>query len=124
MRTAANTVATDFICDLCGHRYELKTFLSRPRKSLVDGAYASLLARINSSTAPTLCLLERNQFWNISSLTAIHSSFLTESALEKRKPLSQHARRAGWVGCNIRLDRIPPDGEIAVIDGGVCHPKS
>jgi type II restriction enzyme len=123
-RTAPNTKATDFLCQTCGHRYELKTFTRRPPRSLVDGAYAALIARINASTAPTLCLLGRSESWQIQSLVAIHSGFLTPWVIERRPPLSQSARRAGWVGCNIRLDRIPPDGEIAIISDGICLPKS
>ena len=124
LRAAANTIAMDFSCKSCGQRYELKTFTKRPRRSLVDGAYGSLMARIRSSSAPTLCLLERNESWCIRSLTAIHSSFLTSWVIEQRPPLPEYARRAGWVGCKIRLDRIPPDGEIAVIDNGVAISKS
>ena len=120
----ANTKAMDFSCNNCGHQYELKTFVKRPTKSLVDGAYAALMSRIQSNSAPTLCLLERNDGWQIRGLTAIHSSFITAWVVERRKPLGENARRAGWVGCNIRLDRIPPDGEIAVIDAGICRTKS
>lgn len=123
-RTTPNTRATDFLCKTCGHRYELKTFTKRPLRSLVDGAYATLIARINANTAPTLCLLGRSESWQVQSLIAIHSSFLTPWVIERRSPLSQNARRAGWVGCNIRLDRIPPDGEIALISDGICLPKS
>jgi type II restriction enzyme len=50
-----------------------------------------------------------------------HFAF-TLSLLEKRKPLSDSARRAGWVGCNFLLDRIPPDARIPVIEDG--HPVS
>ena len=124
LRTPTNTVATDFLCDSCGHRYELKTFGRRPRRSLVDGTYASLMERVRSGSAPTLCLLERSEGWLIRSLTAIHSSFLTPSVIEARNPLRQSARRAGWIGCNIRLDRMPPDGEIEVIAAGAPCPRS
>jgi type II restriction enzyme len=123
-RSPSNTIATDFTCTSCGERYELKSFLKRPGRSLVDGAYLSLINKIESGTAPTLCLLERNHCWEIQSLTAIHSSFLTPWVIERRPPLSQNAKRAGWVGCNIRLDRIPPDGEIKVIAAGIPHLKS
>jgi type II restriction enzyme len=121
--TAPNTKAMDFGCASCGHRYELKTFRRRPTRSLVDGAYSALLARINSGFAPTLCLLERNDGWQIKSLTAIHSSFLTPVVVEARPALGPQARRAGWIGCNIRLDLIPIDAEIAVVQSGVCTPK-
>ena len=46
-----------------------------------------------------------------------HFAF-TLSFLEKRKPLSASARRAGWVGCNFLLDRIPSDARIPVIQDG------
>lgn len=124
MRSAPNTKAMDFSCQRCGHFYELKTFRRRPLKSLIDGAYSALLARINSGSAPTLCLLERNDRWQISSLTAIHSSFLTPAVIQQRPALGLHARRAGWIGCNIRLDRIPSDGEIAVVQGGSWSSKA
>jgi type II restriction enzyme len=123
-RTPSNTAATDFTCTVCGERYELKSFLRRPGRSLVDGAYRSLMQRIEAGTTPTLCLLERNHCWEVQSLTAIHSSFLVPWVIEQRRPLSQGARRAGWIGCNIRLDRIPPDGEITVVGGGIPHPRS
>ena len=34
------------------------------------------------------------------------------------------ARRAGWVGCNIVLDYVPPEGRIPVINGGNVISKS
>jgi type II restriction enzyme len=33
----------------------------------------------------------------------------------KRKPLAATARRAGWVGCNFALNRIPAEARIAVV---------
>ena len=82
------------------------------------------ISRINLNRAPTLCLLERNAAWHIVSLTAIHSSFLVPWAIERRQPLREGARRAGWIGCNIRLDRIPPDGEVPLIKDGAELPKA
>ena len=46
-----------------------------------------------------------------------HFAF-TASILERRKPLSPHAERAGWVGCNFMLDRVPPDAQIYMIKDG------
>jgi type II restriction enzyme len=45
--------------------------------------------------------------------------FFSQSAIEKRKPLAAGARRAGWIGCNILLNRIAPDGKIAMICDGL-----
>lgn len=121
-KTPANTKATDFVCPKCSHRYELKAFQRRPLNSLVDGAFESMMQRVTAGTAPTLCLLERTEEWQIRSLIAIHSSFLIPDVVEKRPPLGPTARRAGWVGCNIRLDRIASDGEIAVVALGIEQP--
>ena len=41
---------------------------------------------------------------------------VVETVIEKRKPLSDSARRAGWVGCNILLNEIPPEGIIKIIE--------
>jgi type II restriction enzyme len=67
-------------------------------------------------------LLERNISWDIRSLTALHPDFLTPNVIEPRKPLAATARRAGWVGCKIRLDLIAPDAYIEVVEQGL--PKS
>lgn len=122
-RSSPNTKCTDFRCPVCGQNYELKTFKDRPSRTLVDGAYQSLVDRIIEGSAPTLFLLQRDARWSVVSLGAIHSSFLTPSVIEKRKPLSSTAIRAGWVGCNIRIDRIGPDGEIALVERGQARPK-
>ena len=45
----------------------------------------------------------------------IPKHFFTSEIIEKRKPLSSKARRAGWVGCNILLDTIPNSGKIFYI---------
>jgi type II restriction enzyme len=116
-QTPANTKASDFVCEACDERYELKTFRSRPAKRLVDGAYSALMSRIQSGSVPTLMLLERNESWQIQALTAIHHLFLTKEVVEERKPLSPTARRAGWTGCNIRLDLIAADAQIQVVRG-------
>jgi type II restriction enzyme len=52
-------------------------------------------------------------------LLLIPKMFFSESVIEKRKPLASHARRAGWVGCNILLSEIPSDWKIVVISDGV-----
>ncbi len=81
-----------------------------------------MIQRVQQGTAPTLCLLERSDDWRISSLTAIHSSFLIPEVVERRRPLGPRAKRAGWVGCNIRLNLLPIDGEISVVSDGIVHP--
>lgn len=123
-QTKANTGATDFVCPKCAHRYELKAFPKRPRRKLVDGAWDTMMTKIHQKEAPTLCLMERTPEWRVNGLTAIHSSFLVPDVIEARPALGSNARRAGWVGCNIRLDRIGRDGEVDVVTDGRASPAS
>jgi type II restriction enzyme len=117
--TTANSKASDFVCGSCRRHYELKAFQRRPRGSLVDGAYGAMISRIKSDSVPVLMLLERTGEWKITGLTAIHNLFLTPEVIAIRKPLSPLARRAGWIGCNIRLDLIASDAQIEVVSMGL-----
>jgi len=116
--TRANTKATDFVCPSCQQTYELKACRRSPGPTLPDGAYEPLMQRILAGSAPTLMVLERNEEWRIRGLTAIHHLFLTPNVIAKRKPLSPAAQRAGWIGCNIRLDQIATDARISVVGDG------
>lgn len=53
--------------------------------------------------------------WSIKNLLLIPSFAFPISAIIKRKPLSVTARRAGWIGCNIALQRIPTEARIPVV---------
>lgn len=122
-QTKANTGATDFVCPKCSHRYELKAFKGkRQPKSLNDGAFKEIIGRIKSGEAPTLCLLRRSPEWIIEGLNAIHSSFVLPEAIVARPPLSAKAKRDGWVGCTIRLDRIDSAAQVGVIHDGAVLP--
>lgn len=41
--------------------------------------------------------------------------FFSPEIIEKRKPLADTAKRAGWIGCNILLNRIPDEGRIYIV---------
>jgi len=89
------------------------------RDRIVDGAYAAMQRAISKNQTPNLFLLHYKlpQLIVENVLLVPHFAF-SLSFLEKRKPLSSTARRAGWVGCNFLLDRIPPDAKIPVVDSG------
>jgi type II restriction enzyme len=44
--------------------------------------------------------------------------------IQERKPLSPSARRAGWIGCNLLLGGIPPEGRITIIENGISVPRA
>lgn len=43
--------------------------------------------------------------------------------IEPRKPLAPTSRRAGWVGCNIRLDQVPEAGKVWFVRDGAARPR-
>ena len=62
--------------------------------------------------------------WVVENVILIPHFAFPLSAIEKRKPLAETARRAGWVGCNILLHSIPPDARIQIISDGKPVPSA
>jgi type II restriction enzyme len=122
-QTKANTQARDFECISCGHPYELKSCLSPFGNKIVDGAYASMIRRIEGGTVPSILLMRYSVPLIVVDLVAIHRSLITREVIQERKPLSESARRAGWVGCNILLSCVPPEGRISLVDSGAAIPR-
>jgi type II restriction enzyme len=113
----ANLPVADLGCLRCSQQYELKSKAGYFGKKIVDGAYASMIQRLESDNAPNLLLLSyEKQSFKPQSLFAIPSQFFRPISIEKRKPLANTAKRAGWVGCNILLTEIPLAGRIVFIE--------
>lgn len=110
-----NSKLADFYCDSCGEIYELKSKGSPVGKSILDGAYYAAVERITSSTNPNLFVLRYDKNI-IESLTLVPKYFFTPDILRMRRALSQHARRAGYIGSVIMYSDIPEQGKISVIE--------
>jgi type II restriction enzyme len=82
-----------------------------------------MLRAIRADRTPNLLVLQYSKTWEVQNLLLVPRMFFTESIIEKRKPLGPNARRAGWIGCNILLGEIPPDGKIPIISAGVPFGK-
>ena len=101
----------DLKCDRCGEIYELKSVNGKIGRKISDGAYSTMIERITGAGNPDLFIMEYSREWQVVNLTLIPRFFFTPSIIEKTKPLSAQARRAGWVGCNILYSAIPDQGE-------------
>jgi type II restriction enzyme len=113
----SGTHAADFACPSCASRFQLKSKSSAFGNKVIDGAYAAMHRAIVSDETPNLFLLHYQlPKLTVENVLLIPHFAFTLSFLEKRKPLSATARRAGWVGCNFLLDRIPADARIPVIE--------
>ncbi len=113
--TPPNTPARDFECPVCAHPYELKASSKAFGSRIVDGAYGSMMARIHENTTATFLLMHYSEVWQPVTLMSVHRSLVLPEMIEQRKPLALTARRAGWIGCNILLNQVPPEGRIALI---------
>ncbi len=113
-----NTPAIDFVCPQCDQCFQLKSFKTWNQKKIPDAGYESMLRAIRSDRVPNLLVLQYSADWVVQNLLLVPRVFFSESVIEKRPPLGPKARRAGWVGCNILLDRIPLDGKIPVVANG------
>jgi len=111
-----NRAVADFFCKACHEDYELKSKKGDIGNRIVNGAYRTILERLMSINNPNLFLLNYNlASFEVANFIVIPKHFFVPEIIEKRKPLAAIARRAGWVGCNILLDRIPQSGKIYFI---------
>jgi type II restriction enzyme len=114
----ANTPAIDFECPRCAQLFQLKSLRNWNPRKVVDAGYDAMIRAIRADRVPNLLVLQYSSAWIIRNLMLIPRVFFSESAIERRKPLAEGARRAGWIGCNILLGQIAADGKIAMICDG------
>lgn len=83
-----------------------------------------MMERLKSSATPNLFLLSYNLTdFEVSNFLVVPKHFFVPRVIEKRKPLSPTAHRAGWVGCNISLQNVPSAGKVFFIKNHVIEPK-
>lgn len=111
-----NSPVADFYCVNCSQEYELKSKNGLLSKKIVDGAYSTMINRIQSENNPNFFFLTYDKSkWCVNNFLIIPKHYFISDFIERRKPLSENARRAGWTGCNILLDKIPSTGRIFLI---------
>lgn len=120
-----NMPVADFFCAKCNDQFELKSQKTKFGKKLANGAYATKIERLSSDSSPNLILMNYDvQVRVVRDILLVPKRFFVPAVVEKRKPLAQTARRAGWVGSNILLERIPQSGRIVCVRDGVPTPKA
>lgn len=119
-----NRPVADFYCHNCKEEFELKSKKENIGFKIIDGAYRTMIERLQSLQNPNLFLLNYNlQSLEVLNFLVIPKHFFVPSIIEKRRPLSQNARRARWQGCNILLQNIPQTGKIFFIKDKITRAK-
>lgn len=114
-----NRPVADFYCPICQNEYELKSKQGNSGKKIPGGAYDAMIQRITSNKHPDFFFMNYSmETFSVKDLIFIPKHFFLPEIIEKRKPLAPTARRAGWIGCNILLDKIPSQGRIPIIISG------
>ena len=119
-----NSPLADFFCTSCSEEFELKSQKSKFGAKVLDGEFKTKCERLAASNNPNLMLMN----YDLSSLAVVNlfivpKHFFVREIIEERKPLAATARRAGWVGSKILLDRVPESGKIHIVQGGIVRPK-
>lgn len=119
-----NKPVADFFCAGCSEDFELKSKRDSLGSKIIDGAYQTMLNRLADVHNPNFFLLNYDlSSYRVSNFFVIPKHFFIPEIIEKRNPLSSGARRAGWIGCNILLNRIPDVGRIFFIRDEKIEPK-
>ena len=123
-RAEPNAPVKDFVCNNCKSQYELKSKKNdsdRFQSTVADGVYGTMIDRITSLDTPSFFFMHYNRY-EVNNLIIVPKCFFTPDIIEKRNALSNNARRAGWEGCNILMQRIPATAKIPIILNGVTMP--
>jgi len=119
-----NQPVADFFCSNCKEDYELKSKQDSIGTKILDGAYRTKMERLRSSSNPNLFVLNYNlQGLSVLNFFVIPKHFFVPEIIEKRKPLATTARRAGWIGSNILLQKVPQVGKIFLVRQEKIEPK-
>ncbi len=118
--TPRNHAAIDYFCNSCRSPFQLKSQSKRFGTKIVDAAYSEMKRAILEDRTPNLFVLHYDvEQWSVRDIVLIPHFAFSLSAIECRPPLSATARRAGWIGCNILLSKIPQDAQIRIVSDGV-----
>ncbi|MDZ4141924.1 MAG: DpnI domain-containing protein [Methylotenera sp.] len=115
----ANSRVLDFICKSCEFDFELKSKKGIFSKKITDGAYGAMIERLAKPNSPHFFFMNYSPDFKVQNLIAVPAYFIQPSFIERRKPLSENAKRAGWVGCNILSEKIPNAGKVVLIENSI-----
>lgn len=115
----ANTPVRDYRCPDCGATYQLKSKNRFFGQVVQNSAYTAKMSAIKDGRVPHYAFLQYSRTtWSVTDLFVVPGHFISAAVIQQRNPLTATARRAGWVGSNILLGRLPPDARVNVVSRG------
>lgn len=117
-----NAAVLDYHCESCSAAYQLKSQSSSFGSTVSNSAFGKKMEAIRAGRAPHYAFLHYSAAeWQVKGLFVVPGHFFTPSLVQKRPPLPPTARRAGWVGSNIRLGALPDEARVTVVADGIVR---
>lgn len=114
-----NKPVADFYCKKCVEDFELKSKKGKIGKKIGAGAYSKMVERLEFDTKPNFFFMTyQSETYFVSDFFVVPKYFFVPEIIEKRKALSEKAKRAGWIGSNILFYKIPNSGKVFYIENG------
>ena len=119
-----NSPVADFFCASCSEEFELKSKKGKFSPKLANGSFKTKCERLAASNNPNFFLMN----YDLTSLVVVNlfivpKHYFVREIVEERKPLAPTARRAGWIGSNILLGRVPESGKIHIVQNGMIRDR-
>ena len=114
-----NKKVSDFLCENCLENFEQKASKKKFKWKVISSEYYTLIKRLKEKNKPHFFFLHYIDLkYSVENFFVVPKYFFVSEIIEKRKPLSSTARRAGWTASNILFDRIPNSWKIYYIEDG------
>lgn len=113
-----NRPVADFFCQNCSEEYELKSKKGKFSQLINDGAYATMMERVQADNNPNFFFLTYSKSFEVDNFLVLPKQFIRPETIIKRPPLRPGTRRAGWVACQIDLSQVPSKGRVFLVKNG------
>ncbi len=117
-----NKPVADFYCPSCSEDYELKSEKRSMGKKVVDGAYKTMIERLQSANNPNFFFLNYDaRNYEVLNFAVIPKHFFVPEIIIKRNKGLKN--RPNYIMCSIDLTLIPQSGKIFYIKNKRVEPK-
>jgi len=82
-----NRPVADFYCKKCSEEFELKSKKGKLPKKVSDGAYSTMIERINTENNPNFFFLSYTKNWTVYDFFIVPKQFFTPEIIMQRPPL-------------------------------------
>jgi len=114
-----NKKVSDFLCETCLENYEQKAGQKKFKGKVISSEYQTMIDRLSAKDKPHFFFLHYLiQDYSVNDFFVVPKYFFVPAIVEKRKALTEKARRKGWEGSFLLFSKIPDSGKIYYVENG------